>query len=270
MRWVISVLIWLAASIPVESAPDQGVKADAMPLPSGPLVSSEGPKSGRWTAVCTYPGAESEQALEAKRQEVFKQMSLADPEVAKQLASNPAATRPKPRIQKLTVSKSGEIKQEIVEYSSGQKSERWITPTATVQWDPFLGRYLFPSIGPAPKEEDFPEFGWISATSYKGIKRINDRQCIIFESRVDKLAVENPREFKLVGEQDRMPEMIDAMAAIDIETRFPVTLRIGDQLREYSFLPLATPNLAMPPAFALELQKVKEKIQSSLPRPSRP
>lgn len=114
---------------------------------------------------------------------------------------------------------------------------------------------------------DFPECAWISESCYQGIRKVLDRDCMVFlkgsgDSQSPSKA--NAEEASLDGPKGKV------QACIDLQTRLPVLLVEGDAVTTYEFGPTPAAILTLPAdvqAAIEEKRRVVERLTSRPPRP---
>ena len=227
------------------------------PLPDGPLIAAEAPAFARWTVNCTYAPGKTEADLNEGYKTAMTKMAAADPALAKLVATRPEMLVRKPRLQQIVVVKTGKVRVEGLVYTNGQHEERWQDGTATITRDAFTQKFSA-GLANGEKEPDFPEFGWINAGNFKDIRLFLGRKCLIFEGKIDPSQVDDPRAFASgspVSEEATVP----VTAAIDLETRMPVSLQCRDQIRKYEFATPPTAALVIPPEFLAALREQDDR-----------
>ena len=244
------LLTLIAAPIPAH--------ADPPSMPSGPPVVVETPAFYRWTVTCSYAGGKSEAALGATFKASMLKMAENDPALAKILAAKPEMLERKPHLQKIEVTKAGKVRVVSTFFTNGKQEECWQDNNSIVTRNPFSNRFSIERIGEG-KEQDFPEFAWISEKNFKGIKPLGGVKCMVFEDRIEPTQIESPRSFARDGPIGGEEAIVTATAAVDLETRLPVSIQFRDQLRKYEYPPPPTSVLTMPPEFAAVVQQIEKR-----------
>jgi|GEM_PF-1776215 hypothetical protein len=249
--------------VPVTALAQRGTSAE---LPPGPLIKSTAPEFSAWQVSCTYEGGPEK--AESRRQEFQKalaKMAEQDPAMAKFLGGSPAGTTPRPRVTQLSTVKTGEIRQETMVFEGGKKEEIWEAPGTRLRKNAFDGKIHLETGVMRPDElGDFPEFSWIGKENFRGIKPVKGRPCLIFESRVQRGILEDPRNGFQVPDADLSEDaFVTATAAVDLETRLPVQLQWEDQTRTYEFRRPPAQKLVFPEEFARVLQQSLQRARSA-------
>jgi hypothetical protein len=203
------------------------------------------PAASAWIARCTYaPGSPSEADARNAYQANLNQMAAEDPAAVKLLASvMPRFFRWSSR----AVTKSGNVRHELGLYTSGERAERWQRGSFAVSRDPFTGKVKV--VTDAGADADFPELAWVSRGNFKGVETFQGRKVLVFEDRLERSQVANPREFTgKMGVEDEY--LVATKAVIDLETRLPVALAFGEERWIYEMQSPPTGPLVVPPDFA--------------------
>jgi hypothetical protein len=104
---------------------------------------------------------------------------------------------------------------------------------------------------------DFPGFQWISADNYAGLRNVRGRRCLVFQDKVK--AVTN-------GEKDNGISS-ESVAAVDYDTRLPISLTNGYGMFLYTFLPapMEMQTLPLPVQAYIENERSKAQALSRVP-----
>jgi hypothetical protein len=205
----------------------------------------------RWTVTCTYPPSAQIKAAEAG----------ADPASAKKAAANALNTT-------TTYTKAGDIRLEETVFSDGGKQSAWHIDQYHLVLFPGKSE---PNIDLSPKfgrsGKDFPGFEWISAQNFTGIQKPKgESDCLVFESKISVLNQVQWQGIPYTGS----PPNVDAIAYVNVETRLPLALKIGEETRTFRFTQPPTGPLAIPPAIQAAIDAKQKKIQAAQVRPPRP
>ena len=202
---VFSILVISLSSLSAQQA------TDVPPLPKEPLIQWRAKDFARWIITFNpHSGASQDNA-------------------GKQTFSR-----------RVIVTKTQAIIHERIMVHNQQPMEKWcvgelqysILP-GTKRYLPF-GRSSFtsgvidPNLFTDYSKTDFPGFEWVSAKTYSTVKKIMNRDCIVFTEQ---------------GEGGKP----SATACVDYQTRLPVVLKKGDQTMIYEFSPIPQTLLVLPP-----------------------
>ena len=235
-------------------------------LPPGPLIQPSAPNFSTWTITCAY-STPAEKA--AGRQQAFQQslakMAASDPVMAKFLAKRPAETEARPRALQIRMTKTDDVRQQATTFEGGKQEESWVMGGVRMKKDPFSGKISLATGGEAVDGAgDFPEFTWISKDNFRGIKRIEGRDCLIFEGKVGRGILDNANLALGANAQDLSEDaFIQSLAAVDMETRLPVMQKWEDQTRSYAFGVPPAQKLSLPEDFLRVVNQSLNRAQTS-------
>lgn len=248
------------------------------PLPPGPLVKPF-PSQIRWIIMRKDEGGASQTASPAPSQ-------AASP--AASPAASQAAPQKTPDIQ-IVGEKVGDISHTISTYVGGTKMEVWKTrgQEVTVRTG---GRVPIVSQSTPDAAEDL---GWIGASNFKGIQGVSGIKCMIFRAkivpanmvgavRLAQMAREQYNNSLKAGTQNPLfdswrdkPENlvdpasyeVDAIACIELESRLPITLKVGKLVTTYKYEALPPDyTLSLPNEIASAIQMRAQQMQESTRR----
>ncbi len=213
------------------------------PLPSGPLLKSA-PDFSQWVVTYIAPTPARKGAPASGNQ-----------------ASNPKVMR------RVEVIKTGPIRYLLTVEPDGSRMETWCTGTKQVYlhsgWkDPMVSDesdIKDPNSVDISKT-DFPGCGWVSAKSYKGIQRLNGRDCIFFSDTVVVV-----QEIVPGNASKTTSYQYPALAYVDMETRLPVMLITPSEIAVYQFGAAPQSTLTIP-AQVKEAMEQQEKAINNLTR----
>ena len=229
--------------------------------PPEPLIAAHMPASSSWTAMFVYGGAEKDEvALSARYAAAIKQRAANDAVLARELAANPAMLVRPSNIKQRIITKTGDVREEMTIYTSGQHGERWQFGNKVVTHDAYTHRFSMETSGPVKNEADFPEFAWISKQNFTGIQTIEGKKCLVFTATVDPERIENPRLFAQTSGNSDPNAKMPATAIIDLDTRLPVSVQCGSRVQTYQVLAAPTEGLVVPPEFLAVAQEAEKRI----------
>jgi hypothetical protein len=107
---------------------------------------------------------------------------------------------------------------------------------------------------------DFPVFQWISADNYAGIRTVLGKRCLIFKDKVKAL----PK-----GEKDN-GIVSESVAAVDYDTRLPVSLSNGYGMFLYTFLAAPKDMQTLPESVQTYIDNERRKAQALTRLPGSP
>lgn len=86
---------------------------------------------------------------------------------------------------------------------------------------------------------DFPEFSWISTANFVGLAKIAGRDCLVFKSDVSRANFAGPMTIDSARDPESVQKLstVACMACTAVDTRLPVLLQIGTEMRQYVFYP---------------------------------
>ncbi len=145
-----------------------------------------------------------------------------------------------PRLLKVEVLKSGEIRKENRRYSTGKTAEVWRSGRVTFFEDstnPGIVMVSTPEMrqdsddtGPAKEVADFEELGWVSREAFQGRETRQGVPCLMYKN--------------------------GSLAAwLDASTRLPILFVAGDHHITYSYKPLSQGPLVLPDRLVKELNR---------------
>lgn len=243
---------------------------DARELPSGFVFKNQVPEFSAWTIMCVHAGSEEERASQKEAYAAaMRRMAEENPGVAKFLSANPSFGTMKPRVEKIEVTRTGKIRREDILYPGGKLEQRWWSPGIYLQKDAFSGRVFFESGVPDEASPAFPELAWITADKFRGVEKKDGREAWVFESREQRLSLEDPRAFRQLGGTDDEEAMVDVKALIDPKAQMPVSLEWDGQVRTYQFRPAPTVKQTLPPDVAAIVEKSAQRAAAAV-RPLSP
>ena len=225
------------------------------PLSSGPLVKGA-PASSQWVVTYKYPDENTSQQ------------------------GQPAAGGT--RVKKIVATRSGPVTYEEITDESGGKIEKWYSNN-----EQFTRKPGSPGFFSADKNgfnnanyeyrspTGFQGFDWIAKSCFEGIKKIDGRDCLVFRSQKRREFVLDPNLFGAMkkmqadapNSQGPSEPTVAVTASIDLETRLPISVQIGEEIRTFTFLePPKTP-VTLPPELSEQIEK-KKKAWDDLTRPA--
>jgi hypothetical protein len=229
-------------------------------LPSGPLL-ERAPEFSQWTITSKTSGA----APVADGQ-TNAAATAATPAPAPAAGGSPGQKAPpSPTDLTITVIKTKNIRFEQTEGTGAGKLQKWCFPdmqlTVRGRGAPIvsLNNTATHSADYTDySKSDFSGFGWIAAKNFTGIVKTMGQDCLVFKDKV-KLDAEAP------GEAAR-----PAVACIAVESRLPVALQVGDEVRTYQFGAAPTDMLVPPPDIGKVLEKWRKSIRQAALPPTKP
>jgi hypothetical protein len=136
------------------------------------------------------------------------------------------------------IAKTGSIYHIQITMGSGMKVEKWCLNNAQVTAMPNAAYPVLSTTGSKDayymdfSKVDFPGFEWIGPQNFAGIKNVAGMDCLIF--------------------RDRLTEPAEMQAVIELKTRLPLYLQVGEALTAFQYSPPPAAILA-PPANVLRL-----------------
>ncbi|HSJ02537.1 MAG TPA: hypothetical protein VK956_08795 [Verrucomicrobium sp.] len=203
-------------------------------MPAGPLCQTRAPDLAQWIVTFKATGAEVLQPnapMETNRTDFQK-----------------------------TITKSGSTYHVKILTGTQSVVEKWCVGELQITSMPNAQRpVLATADSPDPyfinlTKGDFEGLGWISAKNFTGVKSMTGVDCLVFK---DVLPGESPGV------------TVPVQAVVDLKTRLPVSLQVGDSLTTYQFNPAPTSELK-PPAHVLasaEQWTVRRKQARMVPPP---
>ena len=158
----------------------------------------------------------------------------------------------KPEVSKrVFITKTGPIRQVITVESNGNRTELWFKGEMEIvclaAWkNPWITEAHDPH-NPFPMDfskTDFPECHWISARNYKGIQKVQDRDCIVFGDQLT-VTSETPHTNPSATTPPEVSQY-NVSAYVDLETRLPVIEATPGETVTYQFAPPPQAMLAFP------------------------
>lgn len=206
--------------------------SEKQPLPPGPLIQKRAPDYSQWT-IKVAPRPDKPKAEPVK---------------------NDAAPGKEEKPywgEMVSITKTENIMLRRTMDAQGQTWNTWCIEDFQTTISPdekslmMQSRSLDPNVPASNYEDysqtDFPGFEWVSAKSYAGIKLINGKKCILFQGK---------------GRSDvEGKDGGDLMAYINLETRYPVALIIGNDCRTYEF--------QAPPQTKLQIPQILKQLLSN-------
>ena len=261
-RFSIQIAMFFALASFFSVRAQQPAAAPIPTIPIGPLIRSA-PANSRWIIEIKYPTAKAK----------------AENEVTPKQAPPPEPGTP--RVKKILATRSGAIACEMIFDEAGRKTEKWYANNE--QYTRKVGSVEFYSagnkdVGNANYEyrgsTSFQGFDWISKRNFVGIQKIKEHDCLVFRDRQEEEAILDPYAADLKKEMqsfagDRMEPSpaigVEVTAYIDMETRLPLFLQIGEEIRTFSYLdPPQTP-LSLPQELTTQLAQ-RQKLWNALTR----
>ena len=196
-------------------------------------------------------------------------------------SNNPPQLNPETgqtRVKKIVNIRTGSVSYQEITDESGKKTGKWFANNE--QYSCSAGSSDFHSAG----SKDFNNvsyeyhspsglqgFEWISKNKFVEIRKIFERECLIFADQQEELALRDPELFAIISEQRANPiiktdgkpapiSKVGITACIDLETRLPVVLQIGKETQIFTFLDAPTTPVTLPP----ELVRLLEQRQTSM------
>lgn len=253
------------------------------PLPPGPLFKPF-PSQIRWTI--TRKGAQAGPQTPAP--------AVSGPATpgANPAAGQPLETQNANQIDlQIVGEKVGDVSHVITIYPNGNKHEVWKKGSLQA---------LLSSGGTEPiisraAEEFTEEMDWISASNFAGIQKVSGRDCMVFRDKIlpqmyrnnpDLLKPATPKSAQALAEEARIQKVLGgeetptvnpeslrmtAVACIDLESRVPMGLQMGQVVTTYKYEALPSGYaLALPPEIASAMQANAQQMQATTLRPVRP
>ncbi len=229
---------WAQQAAPSPSVP---------PLPRGPLL-KRAPDFAQW--------------------EIAKFHSTKNP--AKPGAGQDADETAHPESPKrVSVTKTGEMRHLVAIDPDGSRSKIWFKGDLEVVCQP---GWKFPWLAKAHdphnpfaidfSRTDFPECGWVSARNYRGIQKVQGRDCILFSERVTIVPDPDNPDSNIPQISGTNAAWYGRAAFVDLETRLPVTEVTSGEITTYQF---GTPPQTML-TFPADIQKTIDTREAELKR----
>ncbi len=212
-------------------------------LPEGPLL-VPAPQSSCWEIQYVYkadPGSKGKSAS-------AKPARKGD-------AGKPVSSDPRPLSVKVT--KTPDVLYEETHTASGDTWSRWhygllhleiLQPTGNSRALALNSLDSKNSLVSSYQKNDFPDFDWISAANFRGMKKVGKVDCLFFSDDVvlsRKPTVLSP-SLETGSEESAPPPKVKILAWISAKTHLPVKWQCGSETRRFQFGPLA-PIPELPP-----------------------
>jgi hypothetical protein len=172
----------------------------------------------------------------------------------------------------ITVIKTGKTVMVQTTDETGSTRQVWLKDGNQLYRDA-LGNW---SVGPAADSKDpfgqpdyvksdFAGFDWISAQNFAGIQLIKGDKCLVFRDKVLPLSDQDKGAISLEAyiskkQVDFTPYMVDAEADIDLNTLLPISLKLGNITRVYTYQPPPQAPLELPQAAQVALTKNQQAL----------
>ena len=222
-----------------------GSESVGISAPKEPLLATM-PAQAAW--VITYRGHEtSKQESEAQ--------------AGRHLASS---FQPK----NIVVTKGNGLKRTKVAWDNGRSTEGWSREGMYLAED-LNSPHLVRAIESAA--DDFPLVNWVSVSNYKGLQKIGEEDCFLFEIKeaTSELTPGYLSPNELVGFLKENSGALDIVkkAYVSVATRRPVAAQIGKRYVTYTYLPPGQETLALPEKFVTGFEKWLQQKTLSNRRP---
>jgi hypothetical protein len=246
------------------AAPLHAAETGVLP-PKAPFI-AELADSASWEVSISYPDG----IPKDDNPELIQKALAADPSLELPWALKPLKAR-HPARQVITV--TGALQKEEITYHDSEGEVRWVIDGLLVS--PIRGQdgdYQISTRDTARAEpfafRKYEGFDWLAEKNYRGVEMLDGRRCWVFRQDPPPVPTKPP------AAEDRsttmpMPPPVDATAFqkatawIDVETRKPVRLVLGTQVRDFKHLAAPTARLDVPKdvarAWALYAQPVPKK-----------
>jgi hypothetical protein len=275
-----SLIAGMAIPMFAQNAPaPSGITPGA--LPEGPLVKPF-PSQVRWTITRKgISDAHEPSASQASSEQAPGEQAPG--------SENGAPKKASPFEIQIIGEKVGDVTHIITTYGSGIKQEVWKKggqqTTMKTGWkEPLAGS----------ASEEVEDINWISSKNFTGIRKASGRDCMVFRDRLlpgiyrmrpdllqkseagsERDRKEEQRVNKVLGSKSENldPEKLkmNAVACIDLESRLPMALQVGNNVTTYKYE-------ALPPSYVLELpanvaatiQATSQRVAATVRKPSMP
>ena len=220
--------------------------------PADPLIAPTAPAYSQWTVACVYAGTNVTPGKGA------------------------GAPAKDTRLKQETITKTADVKQDVSVFEDGSQSEKWTRGSILATKDPGYSGVSIHVVQQTGPFADFPEFDWVSRGHYIGKQKVDSQDCLLFEEQEYAFRFVNLSLFKAItSTPDGSPtsnigNKVPVIAIIDEKTRLPIQLKIGKDVRTFSYLPAPTTPLTLPPDFAVAVGKAAQDIQGLIKPLSRP
>ena len=186
------------------------------------------------------------------------------------------AAKPK-ALKEVQVTKSGSVRRVVTVEPDGSRSEVWCKDSVQALVRP---EWKYPVLADNGNKDnpnnswildfsktDFPGCEWVSAGTYKGIQKLNGRECIVFQGQMVAATEDAPAHPASSEDKNSGAPQFAVSAYIDIETRFPVRVLSGGEIANYKFGPVLQAMLEIPANIreAIEARDKTRKIAASMP-----
>ncbi|MGC3989670.1 MAG: hypothetical protein QM796_08340 [Chthoniobacteraceae bacterium] len=157
---------------------------------------------------------------------------------------------------RVAVVKTKPIYHILMAMGNGEKMDKWCVGEVQVTKQPNAAYPILST--PSNKDayymdfskQDFTGFGWISASNYQGIKKVAGVDCMIFRDKI---------KSPVGGAAD----MVDAQAVIDVKSRLPLYLQVGEGLSTYQYGNTPTALQTPPTEVTALIQQWRKRIQQA-------
>lgn len=177
----------------------------------------------------------------------------------------PSAGQEPPSLRRIVVTKTGEIRQIVSSDAEGRRMEIWAIPGLQAVLRPEWAEPLLTDGVNAQDAfflnfhaTDFPGFEWVSAGNFRGVEKVGERECLVFQDRV--------RQADATAGEVAMAQT----AFVDLATRLPVKLDNGGEIANYRFESPPTAKLRLPADVLSAIEARAEKAREITRKPARP
>lgn len=249
MKRLVSYLVFLFAGFAAWAQEAPSAPA-ATPLPKGPLLAFA-PEYSSWVTV------RGDASL-----------------LVKKVNAPSSGNAELKRVKRVQTVKTGAIRYILTIGGDGLRSEIWCQGSLQVfkgaEWG---GKPLVIDARSVRSpldfsKTDFPECAWISETYYQGMRRVLDRDCMVFI----KTAGNDPRPAP-----GTMPDEVSQdgprgklQAYVDLQTRLPILLVEGESVTTYEFGLAPTAMLTFPIDVQAAIDEKRILVEKLTARPPRP
>jgi len=159
------------------------------------------------------------------------------------------------------VIKTGKVAHAVRARGNQVISDIWVIDGAAVNIDP-ISKVSQVSSGDSVADA-FPALEWISEKTFVGMQKMGGKDCIMFKDKVTAL-------MSLTGEPyGEGVDPVSAVAYIDLETRFPVSMQRGPDLYTYMTGPAPQAPLTPPAEITQAIGSYQRRLQRAKPGPAR-
>ncbi len=244
--WPVAPLLLLFAGLTVRAQ-------NEIPPPKAPLL-PRAPERAEW--VVTYR---------------FDYDKAKDDGLLPRTGQKPSEAKSSPGVvpQETDISKDGKTYREVITWSDGHKTEKWIakglevfdTPDGSVMRIMPPGAVYAPSYSDYSRS-DFEDVEWISEGNYVGVRTWNGMPVYAFEVAANK-HTPTPREkaARATGDPAAQTSSGTYVAYLDVHTQLPLYLDNGQIIRTFTYPKDNPKELAPPPKFAKALESWTKEIQ---------